>query len=107
MRTVISFFLAFVLTLQAWPPEVGTIAKHPKELKFPTRIYEPPKPADYRHKLSNGAVAFLVEDPDFPLINISVMAHTGEYLEPPGKTGLAALAGTQIRSGGTKTKPPN
>ena len=82
------------------------IAKHPRELRFPSREFTPPRAADFRHKLSNGATAFLVEDHEFPLINISVLIHTGEYLEPEGKTGLAQLTGGQMRSGGTKTKPP-
>jgi predicted Zn-dependent peptidase len=86
--------------------EIQGVPKHPRELKFPPLSYTPPKPADYRHKLSNGAVAFLVEDHDFPLVNISVLIRTGEYLDPPGKVGLASLTGSQIRSGGTQAKPP-
>ena len=78
---------------------------HPRALRFPTREFTPPRAADYRHKLSNGAMAFLVEDHEFPLINLSVMIRTGDYLEPAGKTGLAQLTGAQMRSGGTKSKP--
>ena len=68
--------------------------------------YTPPRPADYRHKLASGPTAFLVEDHEFPLINVSVLVHTGDYVDPDGKTGLAQLTGSQIRSGGTKSKPP-
>jgi predicted Zn-dependent peptidase len=92
--------------LAALGADQGAIPRHPRELKFAPLPYTPPKPADYRHKLSNGAVAFLVEDHDFPLVNISVVVRTGEYLEPEGKTGLASLTGSQVRSGGTKAKPP-
>jgi predicted Zn-dependent peptidase len=84
----------------------AALPKHPRELNFSQLSYTPPKPSDYRHKLSNGAVVFLVEDHDFPLVNISVLVRTGQYLEPSGKTGLASLTGSQIRSGGTKSKPP-
>ena len=83
------------------------IVKHPRELHFPPSEFNPPKAADYRHKLSNGAMAFLVEDHEFPLINISVLIHTGGYLEPAGMTGLAQLMGGQMRAGGTKNKPPD
>jgi zinc protease len=83
------------------------IARHPRELKFPLREYTPPRAAEFRHKLSNGATAFLVEDHEFPLINISVLIRTGDYLEPSDKTGLAQLMGGQMRAGGTKTKPPS
>jgi predicted Zn-dependent peptidase len=83
------------------------IAKHPRELRFKAREFTPPRAADYQHKLSNGATAFLVEDHEFPLVSVSVMVRTGDYLEPAGKTGLAQMTGSQIRAGGTKTKAPN
>jgi zinc protease len=57
--------------------------------------------AQYRHALSNGVVAFLAEDHDFPLVNVSVLVRTGGYLDPKGKEGLASMVGTQMRSGGT------
>jgi zinc protease len=82
------------------------IVKHPRELRFPQRSYTPPRAADFRHTLSNGATAFLVEDHEFPLVNISVLVRTGDYLDPADKTGLAQLMGAQMRSGGTKSKPP-
>jgi len=82
------------------------VVKHPRELRFREREFTPPRAADYRHKLSNGATAFLVEDHEFPLISVSVLVRAGDYLEPAGKTGLAQLTGSQMRSGGTKTKPP-
>jgi zinc protease len=83
------------------------IVKHPRELHFPPSEFSPPKAADYRHKLSNGATAFMVEDHEFPLINISVLIHTGGYLEPAGATGLAQLMGSQMRAGGTKSRTPD
>ena len=56
--------------------------------------------------LSNGAVAYLVEDHVFPLVNLSVTIRTGQYLEPPDKIGLAAMTGDQIRAGGTVKRKP-
>ena len=82
------------------------IVKHPRELRFPQREFTPPRAAEYQHKLSNGATAFLVEDHDFPLISVSVTVRTGDYLEPAGKIGLAQMTGSQMRAGGTKTKGP-
>jgi len=101
MRRLLLFGALIGIAVAADP-----IVKHPQELHFPARSFDPPKAADYRHKLANGATAFLVEDHEFPLINISVLIHTGDYLEPVGKTGLAQLMGSQMRSGGTKTKAP-
>ena len=102
MRRLILFAALMGIAAAADP-----IVKHPRELHFPSSEFNPPKAADYRHKLSNGATAFLVEDHEFPLINISVLIHTGEYLEPAGKTGLAQLMGAQMRAGGTKSKTPD
>ena len=80
--------------------------KHPRDLHFPARDFTAPKAADFRHTLSNGAVAFLVEDHEFPLINIAVTIRTGSYLDPAGKAGLASLMGREMSMGGTKTKSP-
>jgi predicted Zn-dependent peptidase len=83
----------------------SAIPARPEELKFSTLTYTPPKRDQYRHVLSKGVVAYLVEDHDFPLINLSVIVRTGNYLEPAGKEGLASLTGSQIRAGGTTSKP--
>ena len=77
------------------------IPKHPKDLKYAAFDYQPPRREDYRHILSNGAVAYLVEDHDLPLINVSIFIRTGSYLEPAGKEGLASLTASQMRGGGT------
>ena len=80
------------------------IPAHPRELKYSTLSYTPPKREQYRHVLSNGVVAYLVEDHDLPLVNVSTTVRTGSYLDPAGKEGLAALTGSQIRIGGTTSK---
>jgi zinc protease len=80
------------------------IPARPQDLKYPPLNYTPPKAAQYRHVLSSGAVAYLVEDHDLPLINISVTVRTGDYLDPNDKAGLASLTGSQMRAGGTTTK---
>ena len=77
------------------------IPAHPKDLKFEPIHYQPPKASQYRHVLSNGAAAYIVEDHLLPLFSVSVLVRTGQYLDPPDKTGLASLTGGQMRSGGT------
>src|SRR5688572_11603233 len=77
---------------------------HPRELKYTTLNYTPPKREQYRHVLSNGVVAYLVEDHDLPLINVSTLVRTGTFLDPAGKEGLASLTGSQMRAGGTTSK---
>jgi zinc protease len=93
--------LTLVAALQA-----AEIPKNPRELKYPALKYDPPRAADYRHKLATGGTAYLVEDHELPLVNVSVLVRTGRYLEAGDKTGLATLAGSQMRAGGTKSKPP-
>ncbi len=96
-------FAAFAAIVFAADP----IVKHPGELRFPRREFTPPDPARSRHKLSNGATAFLVEDHELPLVNISVLVKTGDYLDPEGKDGLAYMMGREMSSGGTRSKPPS
>src|SRR6185295_780409 len=80
------------------------IPSHPRELKYTTLSFTPPKREQYRHVLSNGVVAYLVEDHDLPLVNVSTLIRTGSYLDPAGKEGLASLVGAQMRAGGTTSK---
>ncbi len=80
------------------------IPSHPRDLKYTTLSYTAPKREQYRHVLSNGVVAYLVEDHDLPLVNVSTLIRTGSYLDPEGKAGLASLTGTQMRAGGTTSK---
>jgi predicted Zn-dependent peptidase len=94
---------AIAVLICAW---AGEIPKHPRDLKYPALNFKPPHAADYRHKLASGATAYLVEDHELPLVHISVLVRTGEYLEPAGKQGLSQLTGSQIRSGGTVSKKP-
>lgn len=82
----------------------GGIPARPEKLKFPSLSYTPPKRDQYRRVLSNGTVVYLVEDHELPLINVSAIVRTGDYLDPEGKEGLASLAGSQMRSGGTTAK---
>jgi predicted Zn-dependent peptidase len=84
--------------------QTGGIPAHPRELKYAQLDYAPPKRDKFRHVLSNGAVAYLVEDHDLPLVNVAAIVRTGSYLEPAGKEGLASLTGGQIRAGGTTSK---
>lgn len=105
---VIIAFLAFspasVAAQSRTSSTQSVIPSHPRDLKYSSLEYTPPKRDKYRHMLSNGAVAYLVEDHDLPLINVSSLIRTGSYLEPNGKEGLASLTGGQIRAGGTTSK---
>ena len=99
MRQIAQVFLVLVCGLSAM---VGaqTIAPHPRDLSFELLEFEPPDPARHRYTLSNGVVVFVVEDHTLPLVTVSVVIRAGDYLDPPGKIGVAGLVGSQMRTGG-------
>jgi len=80
------------------------IPARPEKLTYPPLTYEPPSAADYRVQLPSVAVAYLVPDRELPLVNISVLVHTGDYLEPAGKEGLAETTGYLLSRGGAGAK---
>lgn len=80
------------------------IPDRPEKLTFPPLNYEPPSPKEFRAQLKSGPVAYVVPDRELPLVNIVVYVHTGEYVEPAGKEGLASLTGYLLARGGTKSK---
>ncbi|NKB88623.1 MAG: hypothetical protein GKS06_10420 [Acidobacteria bacterium] len=81
---------------------------HPRDLAFPGLEFEPPNGDEYRHELANGAVAYVVEDHDLPLVNIGLTIRAGSYTSAGQATpGVSGLTGSQIRSGGTASLAPS
>ena len=78
------------------------IPDRPEKLNFPPLTYEPPSADQYRVVLKSGPVAYVVPDRELPLVNIVIYAHTGDYVEPVGKEGLAELTGYLLARGGKK-----
>jgi zinc protease len=54
--------------------------------------------------LSNGLRLFLVEDPEYPTIDVRAAVRVGSVFEPADKTGLAGITGQVLRTGGTTAK---
>ncbi len=79
------------------------IPPHPSQLEFPQLEFEPPDQAEFRRELPGGAVAYMVEDHQLPLVSVSMMLPTGDYLETDDQLGLAGFTGNQMRAGGTTT----
>jgi len=78
--------------------------KGPKD-KFVFGPLNPIKmPKVEKAELPNGLKLFLVEDHEFPTIDLWAMVRTGSVFEPIGKIGLASITGQVLRTGGTKTK---
>jgi len=85
-------------------PAAGQIPKSYKELKFPPlNKIEVPEPV--RFQLPNGLVVYLVEDHELPLIRAAALIRTGSRWEPAAKAGLASIAGTVMRTGGSERFP--
>ena len=82
----------------------AAIPDRPEKLTYPPLVYEPPAPEKSRLVLKNGPVTYVIPDRELPLVNIVVYAHTGSYLDPAGKEGLADLTGYLLARGGTKSK---
>ncbi len=101
MKTLLAAALALAAAAPAFAQPA--IPASPDQLTFKPIAYEPPKANDYRVVLKNGMVVYIAEDPTLPLVNMSFYVRTGSYLDPAGKEGLAALTGSQIRRGGTKS----
>ncbi len=76
---------------------------HYTKLKYP-QLGDIEIPEVKRVTLTNGMQLFLLEDHDLPLINMSARIRVGSIYEPADKIGLAAIAGTVMRTGGTITK---
>ncbi|MEM8605111.1 MAG: pitrilysin family protein [Cyanobacteria bacterium P01_H01_bin.121] len=81
----------------------ATQPRHYTELTFPE--LPPIQLPDYeRIELSNGLVIYLAEDRELPLVGGSALLRTGSRWEPGDQTGLAALTGQLLRSGGTTAR---
>ena len=100
------FFASFLLVAAAAVASLhaAEIPDRPEKLTYPPLTYEPPNPADYRVVLKSGPVAYVVPDKELPLINLSVIVRTGQYLEPAGQEGVAAMTGYLLARGGTASK---
>ena len=75
------------------------------QLKYP-RLPDFSLPKPTRAVLPNGLVVMVIEDHELPLVSVSARFRTGALLEPADKVGLAGLAGSQMRAGGTKALAP-
>ena len=104
MRTIEALFCAAVVGTTAGRA-AAEIPPRPEDIPFPAFDFEPPNAADYRHTLQSGVTVYLAPSHEFPLINVSLTFKGGAYLDPPGKTGLAAATGAMMRRGGTTSTP--
>jgi len=79
-------------------------AKHPSELTYPALRYEPPDPKAFRVVYAGGLRAYVQEDRDLPLFNITAIVNCGDLYVPKDKTGLGTVLGDQLIKGGTTSR---
>jgi len=97
-KTFLNLTIIIILLAAAGP---SFAQLDPKALPEPAPLkFNPPKPIEFT--LPNGIRVLYLEDRELPLINILGFLKCGSLYEPGEKTGLAALTGTVLRTGGTK-----
>jgi predicted Zn-dependent peptidase len=74
--------------------------RDPRQMQFEPVQFTPPEPE--RLVLDNGMVVYLLEDHELPLVTVTATIRTGGWLDPADKIGLAAIAGSVMRTGGTQ-----
>ena len=89
---------------RAAAPLAGGDLPDPRAMTFPP-LGEIRTPEIARETLDNGLVIYLLEDHEFPLVDIQVLVHAGGIYEPQALRGLAQLTGEVLRTGGTATVP--
>jgi predicted Zn-dependent peptidase len=92
------FVVLFSLTAAAQGP-----AGSYKSLKYPS-LNQVKVPEPVRFEMPNGIVVYLVEDHELPRISLHATVRAGSRWDPTGKAGLASIAGTVMRTGGSTTR---
>ncbi|MDY6847591.1 MAG: M16 family metallopeptidase [Geoalkalibacter sp.] len=77
----------------------------PRNLTFAPLEFDVPEIA--REKRENGLQLYLKPDHELPLVRITAMLGVGAIVEPPEKTGLAAVYASLLRQGGAGELDPD
>lgn len=97
MRTFfLSFFVIISMVTSSWSAEPAKA--NPRTMSFPTLRYEIPR--SERVVLECGMPVYLLRDSELPIISMTAMVRTGSVYEKSGKSGLASVTGSVMRSGG-------
>jgi len=92
-------FLAFPVAAQE-----EDLLKHPREMNFPPLSFVPPEAE--RVVLPNGLTVYFMEDPEIPLVHLSLWLRAGSIYDPRDRSGLAEVAAKAWREGGTHDQSP-
>jgi len=91
-----------LITLICVPALLGQ--KDPKTLTFKNIEFKPKNPEF--EQIKDGLSLYYVKDSEVPAINVYVILDNGSFNDPEGKTGLADLTVSLMKSGGTKNLTP-
>lgn len=72
---------------------------HPDDMKIPD-LGEVDVPDFERTELANGLVLYLLEDHEFPMVEVRTITRGGDAYDPADKIGLASLTAEVMRTGG-------
>ena len=102
------FCLAAALAVPGFAQSAAapSVAAHPasyRELHYPP-INDLKVPEPVRFELPNGLVVYLIEDHELPKVSLQVIVRAGAREEPAEKTGLAAITGMVMRTGGSASR---
>lgn len=98
------FSLMIVAALVSTSVAAEPTPANPRTMKFPALDFK--IPTAERVVLECGMPVYLLRDPELPIISMTAMVRTGSIYEPTGKTGLASMTGTVMRSGGAAGLTP-
>lgn len=84
-----------------------SIPERPEGLAYGPLQFDVPAAAQFRHELPGGVVAYVVPDRSLPLVNVVLNLRTGSFREPAAKPGLASMAASLMRLGGTAKRTPD
>ena len=101
-RLIISLLLAVICVTSTFAAD--SAKANPRTMSFPPLRFE--IPASERIVLECGMPVFLLRDPELPIINVTAMVRTGSVYDPAASSGLAALTGSVMRSGGAGALSP-
>ncbi len=97
---------SLAISARAGAAAADDIPARPELLEFAPLRFDPPQAADHRHVLPCGVVVYLAPSRELPLVDLTMTFKGGAYLEPADRTGLAAMTGTMLRTGGTASLEP-
>ncbi|MBI5153861.1 insulinase family protein [Candidatus Poribacteria bacterium] len=79
------------------------IPSHPDKIHAPVIEFVPPKPEV--RTLSNGIAVYLLPNHELPLVSGTLVVQAGSLADPEDKEGVAELAGSTMRLGGSANQP--